>query len=149
MRHGKEGNPDTPKGVIMSDRAVAYLTPGPHEDRQIRAIYRLCEELDLTVTTRATDIEACARLIAEGHADVVVAASDPRNGLRHLVTVAGGRVEFARTTARLPTLADWLRRAAGRGVTPHQIAKAVGEDTTDVSRIMRELGLNKPPGSNN
>ena len=133
----------------MSDRAVAYLTPGPTEGRQVRAIDLLCEELGLVYTTRATDIQACVRLIAAGHAQVVVAASDPRNGLRHLVTVAGGRVEFARTHARIPTLADWLRRALGRGATPHEIGDMFGESTTDVSRIMRELGIDRPPGRNN
>lgn len=123
-------------------RAVIYLSPGSTEDRQERAVTQLCDALGLVVTARATTVDACVRLIADRLAEVVVAAADPRNGLRHKVTVAGGRVEFARQpVVRLPTLADWLRRAIGRGVTPHQIGRAVDESTIDVSRIMNELGI--------
>lgn len=134
----------------MTNRAVAYLTPGPTEERQTRDITRFCAAHDLDVTARATDVETCARLVASGLAEVVVAAADPRNGLRHRVTVAGGRTVFVREArGRIPSLADWLRRAAGRGVTPRQIGQAVGEDTTDVSRIMREFGIDPPDGTEN
>lgn len=122
-------------------RAIIYLSPDSTADRQERAVTQLCDSLGLVVTTRATTVDACVQLIAARLAEVVVAATDPRNGLRHAVTLAGGRVEFARDRTRLPTLADWLRRAIGRGVTPHQIGRAVDESTIDVSRIMNELGI--------
>lgn len=128
----------------MAKRAVLYLRPGATVNRQERAVTRLCDALGLVVISRASDPDVCAGLVADGLAEVVVAEVDPRNGLRHKVTVAGGRVAFARDKTHAPTLADWLRRAIGRGVTPRQIGHAVGESTTDVSRIMRELGIRRP-----
>jgi hypothetical protein len=130
----------------MPDRAVAFLAPGPTDDRQRRHILRFCDARGYTMTTRTDDMYAAARLIAEGFADVVVAATDPRNGVRQLVESAGGRFEVAREPVRRPpTLADWLRRALRRGVTPHHIARAVGETTTDVGQVMRDLGLYEGP----
>lgn len=133
----------------MPERAVVYLHAGPTEDRQERAISAYCDQHNLLVTARTIDVDACAQLVADHLAEVVVAATDPRNGLTHKVTIAGGRVEFARQKTRQPTLADWLRRAIGRGVSPHQIASAVGEETIEISRIMRELGIERPDGRQN
>lgn len=127
----------------MPDRVVLYLSPGS-EDRQERAVARLCESLGLHITTRATNVDACVQLIVDDIADIVVAAADPRNGLRHRVSLAGGRILFARDRRQLPTLADWLRRAVGRGVTAHQLSEVFDEPTVEVSRIMQQMGIHPP-----
>ena len=130
----------------MPTRAVAYLTPGDTENRQQRAITDFCHLHDLLVTSRTTNVHAAAQLIHDGLADVVVAETDPRNGLRTAVDAAGGRLEVVHQRANVPTLADWLRRAAGRGITPRQIAAAVGVTTGAVVNVMRMLGITPPRG---
>lgn len=130
----------------MPDRqpVIELIRPDEDELRQERLISKFCAERDLKVTVRVQSIDAAAQVVAAGVVATVVAVSDRHDGLRHLISIAGGTVLFIRTRSRIPSLREWLTRAARRGTTPSQIGRAVGESTTDVRRLMRELGIQPP-----
>lgn len=130
----------------MSERepVVAYIRTDDDAQRQERLITKFCAQHDLQPVARAASPHAAAQVIAAGQITTVVAVSDRRDGLRHLVSVAGGEVRFIRAHERLPSLREWLGRAVGHGATPAEIGHLVGEDTTDVRRLLRELGLDRP-----
>lgn len=124
---------------------VAYVHPGPDEKKQHRTLLKLCKERAYEIQSICDNPRACAQLVAAGVAAVVVAAFDHRVGLRHAVALAGGTVVFARARAtHLPSLREWLGRATRRGASDHDIAQVTGDDTTDVTRLLRELGLRPP-----
>lgn len=123
---------------------VAYIRDGSDEKRQERLITRYCTQNDLSPIVRAATPQAAAQVIAAGVIAIVVAVSDHRDGLRNLVRVAGGEVRFIRARERLPSLREWLVRALGHGATPSEIGHLVGEDTTDVRRLLRDFGLERP-----
>jgi hypothetical protein len=125
--------------------AVVYVNPGPTAQRQQRAIVDWCTAHGYWVRAMCTEVCACEQAVRAGIARVVVAATDPRNGLRSRVAAAGGRVELVRANDRPPTLADLLRRAVTRR-SPHDIAHGLDMDTTDVSNIIRRLGLDRQSG---
>ena len=122
---------------------VAYIRDGADEKRQERLITKFCTQNDLLPVARAATPQAAAQVIAASPITTVVAVSDRHDGLRHLVHVAGGEVLFIRVRDRLPSLREWLTRAVGHGATPSEIGRLVGEDTTDVRRLLREFGLNE------
>lgn len=124
---------------------VAYIHPDDSADKQERTLLKLCRERAFELRAVCNDPSACAQMVAAGLVGIVVAMVDHHVGLRHLVDVAGGNVVFAREHVRLPTLREWLARAVGRGASTRQIAQGVGEDTTDVARLLHMLGLQPPP----
>ncbi len=124
---------------------VAYIHPDGSPDRQERSLLKLCRERAFEIKSVCHDPDACAQLVAAGVAGIVIAMVDHRVGLRHLVSVAGGTVVFVRARTRLPSLREFLAAATGRGVSAHTIAQAVGEDTSDVTKLIRDLGLKPPP----
>jgi hypothetical protein len=136
----------------MPDRqpVIAYIRhDGADEKRQERLIVKFCNQHDLDPVARAATPQAAAQAVAAGAAagiTTVIAVSDRRDGLRHLVRVAGGDVRFIRAHERMPSLRDWLGRAVGRGATPSDIGRLVGEDTTDIRQLLRDLGLDRPKG---
>lgn len=127
---------------------VAYVHPGGDEKKQHRTLLRLCKERAYEIESICDNPRACAQLVAAGVAAIVVAVFDHRVGLRHAVSLAGGTVVFARARGpRLPSLREWLGRAATSGASDHDIAQVTGDSTTDVTRLMRELGLRPPSES--
>lgn len=128
----------------MGTKAAIYIHPDGNEDKQQRAVVDHCDRQGYDIASIANTPEAVAQAIADGHAEVVVAATDPRNGLRNLIAVAGGRTEFVRERSRAPTLRDFLNRAVQRGRTNHQIAEGIGSETTDITELLKRLGLRKP-----
>jgi hypothetical protein len=128
----------------MRTPVIMYVEPDDTAERQHRHIIEYCEDRDLNVTSICESPAAAAEAVRGGIAQVVVAARDPRNGLRHAVTIAGGRVELVRDHNRLPSLRDFLARALRRGRTPHDIASGVGDETTDIAELLKRLNLGKP-----
>lgn len=133
----------------MPDRVpvIAYIRDDRDDARQTRLIVKYCTEHRLNPVIRARTPQAAAQAVGAGHAAIVVAVSDLRDGLRHVVAIAGGTVRFVRERSRRPSLRDWLARAANRGATPSAIGQLVGEDTEEVRRVMREFGID-PPSEN-
>lgn len=129
---------------MSTNPAIAYIEPGGNEARQQRAVLDLATRQAFNVVTICAEPGACAAAVAAGLAEVVLAAVDPRNGLREQVAAAGGRAVFAREPRMLPTLRDLLDRALRRGRTPHDIAELLDAETDDVSGLLRRLGLRQP-----
>ena|SRR5690348_10347303 len=124
---------------------VVYIHPDEGDEyKQERAILGFCAEHHLSILCSVTSPEAAAQAVHGGISGTVVAATDPRNGLRSLVGLAGGEVRFVRERSRLPTLRDFLGRAVKAGRTPSDIARAIGSETTDISELLKRLGLRKP-----
>jgi hypothetical protein len=121
-----------------------YVQPDETAERQRRHIIEYCDTYDLDVRSICVSPAAAAEAVAGGIAEVVVAAQDPRNGLRHLVSEAGGRLDLVREHHRLPTLREFLSRALRRGRTPHDIAHGLGSETTDISELLKQLKLDDP-----
>lgn len=128
----------------MGTRVVIYIHPDQHEQKQERAIIGFCAEHDFEILGAARTPESAAQAVAAGISHTVVAATDPRNGLRSMVGVAGGEMLFVRERSRTPTLRDFLGRAVQTGRTPSQIARLIGSETTDISELLHRLGLRKP-----
>jgi len=126
-------------------KVVALIRVDEDEARQERLITKYCTDHHLTPAFRASTPQAAAQVIAAHEADIVVAVGDRRDGLRHLIAIAGGTVRFVRERRRRPTVREWLARAASRGITPSAIGQHVGEDTEEVLRIMCEYGIKPPP----
>lgn len=124
---------------------VAYVHPDGDEKKQHRTLLKLCKERAFVIESICDNPRACAEAVAAGVAAIVIAVLDHRVGLRHAVALAGGTVVFARArVSRLPSLREWLGRATRRGATDHEIAQVVGESTTDVTQLLRDLGLRPP-----
>lgn len=121
----------------MPTPVIAYVPPDDPGRRQERAILRFAKMHDLAIQALCNDPQACARSITAGAAVVVLAAADPRNGLRHLVAGVGGSILFVREPRERLTVASLFRRLAGRGHSPHDIAEMHGLDTVDVREILR------------
>lgn len=126
-------------------KTIALIRADEDEARQERLITKYCTEHHLRLVVRASTPQAAAQSVAAGEVDIVVAVSDRRDGLRHLIAVAGGTVRFVRERRRPPTVREWLAKAIGRGITPSAIGQHVGEDTEEIIRIMREYGIKPPP----
>jgi hypothetical protein len=121
---------------------IAYVPPVDTAARQQRAILEFARTHDLYIQVISSNPQACAQAVAGGLARVVLAAADPRNGLRNLVTAAGGSMRFVREPRERLTVAGLFRRLAGRGQSPHDIAEMHGLDTVDVREILRR---SQPP----
>jgi len=128
----------------MGTRVVVYIHPDEHEQKQQKAILGFCAEHDFEICGSARTPESAAQAVAAGISQTVVAATDPRNGLRSMVGVAGGEVVFVRERSRTPTLREFLGRAVNGGRTPSQIARLIGSETTDISELLNRLGLRRP-----
>lgn len=128
----------------MGTHVIMYVEPDDTAERQRRHILAYCEGEDLDVRSVCVSPAAAAEAVAGGIATVVVAAQDPRNGLRALVAAAGGRVQLVRDQTRLPTLREFLAQALRRGRTPRDIAHAVGDETADIAELLKQLKLNEP-----
>lgn len=128
----------------MPTPVIAYIEVSEQATKIHRAISKFCEERDLEIQALASTPQAAAQAVAAGTAGLVVAAVDPRNGLRHLVTVAHGQVVFVRHPRERLTVAGLFRRLFEHGKTPHEIAEMHDIDTTDVHQILRR-GQPRPP----
>lgn len=123
---------------------IAYIELSDQGTKLHRAITKFCEDRNFEIVTLAATPNAAAQAVAAGEADTVVAAVDPRNGLRHMVTIAQGRVVFVRPPRQRLTVARLFRRLFEKGKSPQEIARMHEMNTTDVRRIL-ERGLPKPP----
>jgi len=128
----------------MSTPVIVYIHPDDQSERQQKAILGHCAEHDLEILGSVATPEAAAQAVGGGISSVVIAATDPRNGLRSQVVAAGGEVRFVRERSRIPTLRDFLSRAVKGGRTPSDIARAIGSETSEISELLKRLGLRKP-----
>lgn len=128
----------------MATPAIVYIHPGADEDKQKRLILDYAHANDLAPEVICSKPESCAQAVAGGVSDVVIAAVDPRNGLRDAISEAGGTLILIRERSRTPSLRDFLGRAASRGKTPHDIAHLIGDTTGEVAKLFERLGLRKP-----
>lgn len=116
----------------MNIRVVICIRRGVDEHRQERVVLKYCDEHGYIVESRCDTPLDCAQVVQAGLVDLVVASHDVQDGLRHLVRLAGGRVEFVRRTRKLPTARDIIRRMSRDRRTPEEIARMIGSETTDV-----------------
>lgn len=128
----------------MTRAVIAYVNPDDDRVRQVQAILDYIHANDQSIAARCSTPAACAQAISGGMAEVVVAAVDPRNGLREAVASVGGTLALVRERSRNPTLREFLSRAVGKGRTPHDIAHLIGDSTTEVARLIERLGLRRP-----
>ncbi len=122
----------------MSDRrhVIVYIKHGPSDAQQEAAVVEYCHQRDYEGVARASHPDAAASLVNSGLADLVVAAFDPRDGLRHKVRIAGGTVEFVRQPRQPTTVAILFQRLLRRGKTESEIAAMHEMSTTDVRQIL-------------
>lgn len=130
----------------MPDRrhVIVYIKPGPSDSQQEAAVVDHCRQRRYEGVARADDPDAAANLVRSGLAELVVAAFDPRDGLRHKVRVAGGQVEFVRQPRQPTTVALLFQRLLRRGKTESEIATMHEMNTTDVRQILLRGLRGKP-----
>ena len=121
--------------------AVMYVRIGPTADNQRAMILRMCDQRGFAVESECNHPDDCARLVADGIVDLVVASHDAHDGLTSTLREVGGRVEYARRTRRLPTMTALLRLWHRQGRKPEEIARLIGSDTIEVRQVMRRIGL--------
>src|ERR1044072_6211850 len=80
--------------TCMSTPVIVYIHPDDQSERQQKAILGHCAEHDLEILGSVATPEAAAQAVGGGISSVVIAATDPRNGLRSQVVAAGGEVRF-------------------------------------------------------
>lgn len=117
-------------------RVIIYIKPGPSTEQQIAAVADHCNRQDYEGAARVHHPDEAAALIQSGLADLVVAAFDPRDGLRHVVRLAGGDVEFVRPPSQPTTVTSLFQRLLRRGKTPSEIAQMHDMDTGEVRHIL-------------
>lgn len=122
----------------MSERrhVIVYIKSGPSDAQQEAAVVEHCRRRGYEGVARAHDPDSAASLVYSGLADLVVAAFDPRDGLRHMVRLAGGDVEFVRQPRQPTTVAVLFQRLIRRGKTESEIAEMHEMSTTDVRQIL-------------
>jgi hypothetical protein len=121
-----------------------YIKPGPSHDQQEAAVVDHCRSHEYQGVGVAHDPDAAASLIQSGLAGLVVAAFDPRDGLRHKVRLAGGEVEFVRQPRQPTTVALLFQRLKRSGTTESEIAAMHEMNTTDVRQILLRALRGKP-----
>ncbi len=126
--------------------AILILADRPHPDKQEALALAAAAAEQLRVLALCYHWQDCMALLLSRHVVAVVCAIDPGDDARKALETAGRLVVARESTSRIRrSVHQLVRRLAGRGMSPKDIAEVLDVPTRDVRRSLGHLPRPREP----